>query len=170
VSRIEALQGVEPYPEGYWHITIKGLGFELETPNKPDDVARSRVESIAAAARTVFAGQTAFETRIGLAGGFQEVVIAEVWDGLPVRELNERLLETVPGLVRYPFDGPHFLPHVSLARFTSNAALPALKDAIDHLREEAPGPPFRVREVQFIRARLSTSAPAFQTIETYQLQ
>ena len=169
VQSIQGIPGVEPYPEGYWHVTIKGAGFEVDAPSRPDEVAASDVESLARAAREVFAGQPAFEARIGLAGAFPEVVIAEVWESLPVRDLNCRLLDAIPGLLRYPFDGPNFLPHVSLARFTSSEGLPRLRETIAGLRQGPPGPPFPVREVHLIRAHLSERAPSFETIESYGL-
>lgn len=170
VRRIEGIPGVEPYPEEYWHATIKGVGFEVESPSQADEVAASDVASLARAAREVFAGQPPFDIQIGLAGGFAEVVIAEVWNAMPVRELNRRLLDAIPGLLRYPFDGTFFLPHVSIARFTSREGLSALKEAIAGLREEPPGPGFSVGEVHLIRARLSEHAPSFETIETYTLR
>ncbi len=169
VRRVEHIAGVEPYPEDYWHITIKGVGFEVPQAARAEEVPSSSIQRVADAAGSVFAAQTRFEARIGLAGAFPEVVFAEVWDSLSVRDLNRRLLDSIPGLIRYPFDGPTFLPHVSIARFTSNEGLPQLKEALSRLREEPPGPTFTVREVNLIRARLSESAPSFETIETYHL-
>ena len=170
VRAVDGIPGVEPYPEDYWHITIKGIGFENASPDRPEDVSRSAVRSVAEVARDVFAHQPPFEARIGLAAAFPEVVFAEVWDALPVRELNGRLLEAIPGLVRYQFDGPHFLPHISVARFTSNDGLSQLKWAVARLREEGAGPPLSVSEIQLIRAYLSERAPNLETIETYRLK
>ena len=170
VRAVEDIPGVEPYPEDYWHITIKGLGFENANRGRRDNVSTSAVRSVAEAARHVFARQPPFEARIGLAAAFPEVVFAEVWDALPVRDLNGRLLEAIPSLVRYQFDGPHFLPHISVARFTSNDGLPQLKEAVSRSREEGAGPPLSVGEIQLIRAHLSERAPILETIEIYRLK
>src|SRR6266545_1846154 len=124
VKTVEHIPGVEPYPEDYWHLTIKGLGFENENAGRPEDVSPVEAKSVAETARSIFSQQPTVEAQIGLAAAFAEVVFAEVWDAVHVRELNERLLEAIPGLVRYPFDGASFLPHVSIARFTSNEGLP----------------------------------------------
>ena len=167
---VEEIPGVEPYPEDYWHITIKGIGFEGENAKSPDDVSRSAARSVAESARAIFAKQRPFEPRMGLAAAFPEVVFAEVWDAPPVRELNEKMLKAIPDLVRYPFDGSHFLPHVSIARFTSNDGLTQLKEMVGGLREEGPGPPFPVEEVSLVRAHLSERAPTLETIETYRLK
>jgi 2'-5' RNA ligase len=169
VRSIEGIEGVEPYPEEYWHMTVKGIGFEVEAPAQPDDVAYADIAGIAGAAREIFAAQPAFDVGIGPLSAFPEVVLAEVRNSIPVRDLNRRVLEAMPGLVRYPFDGETFLPHVSVARFTSNEGLPELKETIGRLREAPPGPMFRLAEVQLVRARLSERAPTLEAIETYAL-
>jgi 2'-5' RNA ligase len=117
----------------------------------------------------VFEAQSAFDVTIGRANGFPEVVFAEVSDSLPVRELNTRLLEALPDLIRYPFDGQVFLPHVSVARFTSDDGLDELKATLSSVRGDEPGPGFLIRNVQLVRAHLSATAPTLQTIETYSL-
>jgi 2'-5' RNA ligase len=170
VRAVEDIPGVERYPEDYWHITIKGIGFENENAASPDTVLTSSVGLVAEAAGAVFAQQPPFEAHIGLAAAFPEVVFAEVWDALPVRVLNERVLAAIPSLVHYPFDGPHFLPHISIARFTSNDGIPQLKETIARLREERPGPSFSVNEARLVRAHLSERAPILETMKTYRLK
>ena len=108
VRSVEHIAGVEPYPEAYWHLTIKGIGFEAEPATRTDDVSRRDFERIAQAAQKLFATQPPFEVTVGPANGFPEVVFAEVWDSLPVRELNTRLIDALPDLIRYPFDGGVF--------------------------------------------------------------
>jgi 2'-5' RNA ligase len=170
VRSIEHLPGVEPYPESYWHLTVKGIGFEGENSTQPDGVSRQAFGRIADAARRIFESQVAFEVTIGPPSGFPEVVFAEVWDSLVVRELNGRLLEMIPGLMRYPFDGEAFLPHVSIARFASAEGLAELKQTLASIRDDGPGPGFNVREVQLVRAHLSSAAPRLEPIETYPLR
>jgi len=170
IRALEGIPGVEPYPEDYWHVTIKGIGFENENPGRREEISSRAVRLAADAARGLFAEQAPFRARIGRVAAFPEVVFAEVWDALPVRELNERVLEMVPTLVRYPFDGPHFLPHVSLARFTSHDGLSKLRETVTRMREAGAGPQFSVREIRLIRAHLSERAPTLETIETYALK
>ena len=170
VRTIEGIPGVEPYPESYWHATIKGIGFGVRDEEHADGVGEEQLARIANAARKVFAWQPAFEIQIGPPNGFPEVVFAEVWGSLPVREMNVRLLEAAPELVRYPFDGEVFLPHVSVARFTSNDGLRELKEALaEERREIAGGPRLFVDEVRLVRAHLSAAAPRLETIESYRL-
>jgi 2'-5' RNA ligase len=169
VRSIEGIPGVEPYPQDYWHITVKGIGFEVKAPAQPDDVAYADIASIADGAREIFATQPAFDVNIGPLSAFPEVVFAEVRNSIPVRDLNRGILEAMPGLIRYPFDGETFLPHVSIARFTSNVGLAELKETIGRLRDSPPSPNLHIAEVQLVRARLSERAPMLEPIETYPL-
>jgi len=170
VRQIEHIPGVEPYPESYWHLTVKGLGFEADTAERHDDVSSRDFERITEATVQVFETQSAFDVTIGPANGFPEVVFAEVWNSLPVRELNIRTLDALPDLIRYPFEGEAFLPHISVARFTSAEGLGELKATLSSLRGDEPGPGFLISDVQLVRAHLSASAPELETIETYRLE
>ena len=99
VRAVDGIPGVEPYPEDYWHITIKGVGFENANPNHQEDVSRSAVRSVAEAARDVFAHQPPFEARLGLAAAFPEVVFAEVWDAppVPLEDVDLKVLQNLNG-------------------------------------------------------------------------
>jgi 2'-5' RNA ligase len=169
VRRIERIPGVEPYPENYWHITIKGIGFEAESAERPDDIRREDLDGITGTAVQVFEARAAFEVTIGQANAFPEVVFAEVRDSLPVRDFNARLLDALPEVIRYPFDGEVFLPHVSIARFTSDEGLGELKNTLRSLRTGQPGPALQISEIHLVRAHLSNRAPTLETIATYRL-
>jgi 2'-5' RNA ligase len=174
LEAISGIPGVDPYPEPYWHATVKGLGFVVEAPSAEDELSATRLAEIAEAARPVIESTPVFELRLGRPGAFAEVVIMEVLDGGAIRSLNMRLLEAVPGLLRGPFDGAVFLPHVSIARFRSQEGLGELKERLSRLRESFEslrmgGPGFEVREVQLIRAHLSSAAPTFGLVGAYGL-
>jgi 2'-5' RNA ligase len=175
LEAISGIPGVDPYPAPYWHATVKGLGFLVEAPSREDELSSARLSEIAEAARPVIESTPPFELRLGRPGAFAEVVIMEVLDGGAIRSLNMRLLEAVPGLLRGPFDGAVFLPHVSIARFRSQEGLAELKETLSRLRSSAhpealEGPAaFEVREVQLISAHLSASAPTFGLVGSYGL-
>lgn len=170
VRQIEGIPGVDTYPPSYWHMTAKGAGFEVQQATKSDEVPSRDVAAIAGAARSVFADVPAFEARIGLPNGFPEVVFLEVWDAEAVRLLNTGLMAVAPQLTRYPFDGDAFLPHISIARFTSSVGLQKLKLVLDDLRGGTPGPQFKVDHIDLVRAHLHDPTPAFETIESYALR
>ncbi len=167
-ERIAGISGVEPYPDWYWHITVKGAGFQVIKRTHDDDVLRQDVPRIAGEAHKLLAQQPAFEAQLGPANGFSEVVFLEVHDGGRVRELNTLLTENLP-VPRYPIDGEIFLPHVSIARFTSNEGLAQLKETLAALRQEGPGPTFSVRRIEFVKVWLSEAVPEFDTLATYPL-
>ncbi|HSP54384.1 MAG TPA: 2'-5' RNA ligase family protein [Dehalococcoidia bacterium] len=168
-DRLRSIPGVEPYPKEYYHITIKGAGFLVAEPSNSDECSQSGMEAAAEQAARSLARQPPFRVDIGLPNGFPEVVFMEVWDGGDVRRLNTALMEGLPNLVRYPFDGPRFLPHISIARFTSDEGLAELKAVLADLRNSAAGPAFTVTHIDLICAHLSAAAPTFELLRRYQL-
>lgn len=162
--------GVDPYPERYWHITIKGLGFTRETALRDDELPAREVRRVADAARPILESASAFTAQAGPVSAFPEVVILEIHDGGAVRALNTRLLDDVPGLQRYPIDGPVFLPHISIARFTSDEGLAELKQRLTDLRADARARPnLRIDEIELVQAHLAADAPTFELIDRYPL-
>jgi 2'-5' RNA ligase len=171
LQAIDGIPGVDPYPEAYWHATVKGLGFVVEQPAREDELSPGRLKSLAEEARPLLESTPAFEAVAGPAAGFGEVVILEVHDGGVVRGLNTRLMEALPGVLRTPVDGAVFLPHISVARFSSQEGLGELKRTLARLRSEGgEGARFEVGEVQLIVAHLSgAEAPTFEVVERYAL-
>lgn len=167
-GRLDGIPGVELYPDWYWHITIKGVGFQVIKKTRDDEVLREHVGSLTRAARDIVARHAAFDVRLGPPNGFPEVVFVEVDDGGAVRALNTALADEL-GAPRYPIDGSGFLPHVSIARFQSNDGLDRLKSTLAELREAGGGPSFPVRRVEFVRAWLHEEMPEFDTLASYQL-
>ncbi len=169
-ARLAAVPGVEPFPDWYWHITVKGVGFQVIKRTHEDDVLRQDVPRIAGKARALLSREEAFEAQLGLANGFAEVVFIELWDGGRLRELNHRLSEGVPEIHRYPIDGAGFLPHVTVARFTSNEGLDELKATLAALRAEGPGPSFPVRRLEFVKAWPSEEISEVDVLASYALR
>ena len=167
-ERLAGIPGVETYPDWYWHVTIKGIGFQVIKRTRDDEVLRERVSSIVRAARDVIASRPAFEIQLRQPSGFPEVVFVEVHDRGAVRALNEALCNGLD-VPRYPIDGAAFLPHISVARFESNEGLAELKATLGELRGGGPGPAFPVRRVELIRAWLTDEMPEFETLSAYQL-
>ncbi|MCH7810630.1 MAG: 2'-5' RNA ligase family protein [Chloroflexi bacterium] len=171
IAQVAEVPGVDPYPERYWHVTIKGVGFLAEEPSGEDEVSLADVERLAEAVRPALESQAPFEVTVGPVNAFAEVVFLEAHDGGATRCLNAALLESAPDLQRYAVDGEMFLPHVSIARFSSNEGLPQLKETLAGLRETAePGPTFTASEASLIRAHLAREAPEFDLVAEYSLR
>ncbi len=170
IEAIAAIPGVDPYPEPYWHATVKGVGFVVDEPSGEDELSPARLAAMLEEARPLIEATPSFELRLGLPSAFAEVVIMEVLDGGAIRSLNLRLLEALPGVQRNPFDGAIFLPHVSIAQFRSQEGLSELKETLGRLRSSPPPEAsFEVREVQLIRAHLSAAVPTFAVVGAYGL-
>ena len=170
-DRLARIPGVEPLPDWFWHVTVKLVGFQVIKRAYEDDVLRQEVPRIAGKARTLLSREEAFQARLGLASCFASVVFVEVWDDGRLRQLNALLMEEVAELARYPIDGAGFLPHVSIARFTSNEGLDELKETLARLRAEGPGPSFPVRRVEFVKAWwIGEEVPEFDLLASYPLR
>jgi 2'-5' RNA ligase len=169
IERVADIPGVQPYPAHYWHMSVKGAGFQVIKRSYEDDVLREDVPRIAAQAKELLRGQRAFEAQLGAIAGFPEVVFIEVHDGGRIRALNALLTEGLPQVPRYPIDAGVFLPHVSIARFTSNDGLGQLKQTIVQHRDDADGPTVLVRRIEFVKVWLSEEIPEFETLATYPL-
>ena len=169
-ERLAGIPGVDLYPDWYWHVTVKGVGFQVIKRAHEDDVLRQEVPRIAAKAREMLSDEEAFEAQLGLVNAFGEVVFVEVWDEGRFRQLNARLMDGLSGVAHYSIDGAALLPHVSVARFTSNDGLSELKSTLAALRAEGPGPSYPIRRVEFIKAWLSEAAPEFDLLASYPLR
>jgi len=171
IAQVADIPGVDPYPERYWHVTIKGVGFLAEEPSGEDEVSPAEIERLAEAVRPALESCAPFEVTVGPVNGFSEVVLLEAHDGGATGCLNAALLESAPELPQYAVDGEMFLPHVSIARFSSNEGLPMLKERLAGLRETAePGPAFTATEALLIRAHLARVAPTFDLVAQYPLR
>ncbi len=168
-ERLAGVPGVEVYPQSYWHVTVKGVGFQVIKRTRTDDVLRQDVPRLATKARELLSGQKAFDARLGLANAFAEVAFVELWDEGLTGQLNARMMEGLPELTPSLIDGASFLPHVSVARFTSNEGLAELKEALAELRAEGPGPSFPIQRVELVKAWLSEEPPEFETLAAYPL-
>ena len=168
-EQIARIPGVEPFPSWFFHATVKLAGFQVIRRTHDDDVLRQDVPRIATKVRDVLSHPAAFQLELGLMNSFRSGVFMELRDGGAMRKLNGLLMDSVPELPRYPIDAAGFLPHVSLARFTSNEGLVQLKAALAELRTQGPGPSFTVGRVEFVRVWLSDEPSEFDTLASYQL-
>jgi len=171
IDRIKDIPGVDPYPDTYWHITVKGLGFVVDEPRQADELSPRQVAHLGAQARQVIEDAGPFSVTIGPVSGFPEVVMLEVHDDGAVAAMNAGLTRTLTEAPVYGVDGGTFLPHISIARFSSRLGLDQLKQTLMALRDEqAAGPSFIVGEVRLIQAHLAEAAPTFDTLASYKLR
>jgi 2'-5' RNA ligase len=150
---------------------VKGLGFVVDEPSKDDELSPHQVAQLGANARAVIESRDSFPVSIGMVNAFPEVVMLEVDDGGQVGALNMALADALPDLPVYGVDGEAFLPHISIARFSSHEGLDQLKETLAAIRSEgAPAPTFEVGKVKLIQAHLAEAAPTFDTLASYRLR
>ncbi len=169
IERIAGIPGIEPYPQPYWHVTVKEVGFQVIKRTRDDEILRADVARLAGKARVILTNQPPYRASLGLANGFAGVVFVEVIDGGETGRLHGLLRDELSELPNPAVDASAFLPHVSVARFTSNEGLGELKAALSSLRGEPPGSSFTVSRVELIKAWLSEEMPEFETLATYTL-
>ncbi len=169
LDRLVSIPGIEPYPPEYWHITVKAAGFQVIKRTRQDDILRQDVGRVGREAGGLLAELPAYAAQIGLPNGFPDALFLEVRDAGATREMNTMLAEGLDGVAPYPADGANFLPHISIARFTSNEGLDQLKATLAELRAEDPSPAFPIRRVEFVKAWVSEQTPDFETLASYSL-
>ncbi|MFQ5382586.1 MAG: 2'-5' RNA ligase family protein [Dehalococcoidia bacterium] len=170
IDRIAGIPGVQPYRESYWHITIKGAGFRLQRPSKPDEISPEVATAITAAANLALAPESGFTVSLGPVNALDGVVCIEVLGEERIAHLNQVLTAAAPEMPHHPVDRL-FLPHISIAHFTSNEGLDQLKSTLADLRMNASrGPTFPVKRIDLILARLSESGPDFELLASYPLR
>ena len=169
IERIAGIPGIEPYPEPYWHVTVKEVGFQVIRRTRDDEILRGDVTRLAGKARAILTGQPPYRASLGLANGFAGVVFIEVIDNGDTGRLHSLLRDDLSDLPSAAVVASAFLPHVSIARFTSSEGLGELKSVLASLRQEPPGPSFTISRVELIKAWLSEEMPEFETLATYTL-
>ncbi|MDP3768261.1 MAG: hypothetical protein Q8S13_09610, partial [Dehalococcoidia bacterium] len=64
IEGLADIPGVEPYPEWYWHATVKAAGFQVIKRTRDDDILRQDVPRLIGQARLCLAREPAFEAQI----------------------------------------------------------------------------------------------------------
>lgn len=162
------IPGVDPFPEEFWHVTVKLCGFQVIRRTHDDDMLWEEVPLLLGRAAGALRREESFAVELGRVNAFPSVVFVEVEDGGRLRRLNELLGEALPSLPRYESDGSGYLPHVSIARFTGQEGLDRVKDTLTSLRGERGGS-LPVRRVELVRVWLTEEYPEFDTVRVFPL-
>ena len=72
LDRMGDIPGVEPYPEPYWHITIKGIGFVANPGGTSDEVSASHLQTVSRLIAEVLASQPPFVVQAGRINAFAQ--------------------------------------------------------------------------------------------------
>jgi len=164
VEKLRDIPCLDLYPDDYWPVTVKMVGFQVIKRTRPDEVLRQDVGPLLYAAERALAGQAPFEAEIGPVNAFRDAVFLEVHDDGRLKALHQRLVDALDCCPRFPHDGDSYLPHLTLARYAGQEGLPALKERLAVLRSHSMGT-LPVRRVELVKVWLADAYPEFDVIQ-----
>jgi 2'-5' RNA ligase len=150
---------VRLHPDHFLHITLQELGFVREESASPDEISPARLEEFAHAAVGPISERDPFSLTLGGVNSFQDAAFLDVHDGGACTRLHTRLLElaAIPRAPRYAY-----LPHVTIAYYTSAAPIAGLAASLVPWRDVSLGS-FLATEVEIVTLRLDEPYPPLET-------
>ncbi len=112
-----------PFPDEYYHITVKALGF-LDVDHTEDDV-----ELIINKVPDILSRFDSFNISINQIKVFPSVIYAGIDDDGLFRELNKSLLQVSE--IKLKYDYPAYIPHMALGTFKENESLDELLSLVE---------------------------------------
>jgi 2'-5' RNA ligase len=159
-AELSRLGGVRLHPDHFLHVMVQELGFVVDSPARPDELNRARLEEFAHSAVNAVANLAPFTIEVGGANSFQDAVFFEIHPSKPAHIIHERLFDiaAIPHVPTYPY-----LPHCTIAHYTGDA--PAA-DAVAVLTpwHDAICGEFEVSEIEIVT--LDPSVP-YPELESY---
>ena len=165
-SSLQEYECFEPYPDEYFHITVKELSCFLVSEKKnPDEYTKEELYQLVEKAKEKLEDFEPFELELKNLNNFKSNVIVQAHDGGYIRNINRALLE-IPGVQKLQYDYPRFLPHVSIAQYRSSEDYTELINQLERVRETIVGP-LRVDSIQLVIAHLPKQGryPRLETLE-----
>ena len=167
-DKLSAIPCVDPFPKDYFHITVKGCGFPVESEIYEDDIPIENSQKIVSQAKEVLQTFHKFNVVLPKLNIFSEVVLIEVHDEGKIGELNKGL-QAIPEIKKMKFDYPNLLPHISIAQFQNNQEFTRLISYVEKLRETEFGE-LTINHIELVNAHLSGSYPTLKTIHAFKLR
>lgn len=119
----QALRGfdfIHVYPFEHLHILIQELGLVVDTPIRPDEISRSRIQEFIRHASVPIGDFPAFDVTIGGFNSFLDAPFLDVHDDGWCHRVHHRLREFI---LAQPRDDFAFLPHIVLGFYTHASEL-----------------------------------------------
>jgi 2'-5' RNA ligase len=167
-DKLSTISCVNPFPKDYFHITVKGCGFLVQSEIYEDDIPTENLQKIVSQAKEVLHTFHKFNLILSKLNIFSEVVLIEAHDGGRIGELNKGL-QAIPEIKKMKFDYPNFLPHISIARFQNNQEFTRLISYLEELRETEFGE-LTVNYIELVNAHLSGRYLTLKTIHALELR
>ena len=167
-DKLSTIPCVNPFPKDYFHITVKGCGFLVESEILEDDILTENLQKIVSQAKEILQTFHKFNVILSKLNIFSEVVLIEVHDGGRIGELNKGL-QAIPEIKKMKFDYPNLLPHISIAQFQNNQEFARLISYLEKMRETEFGE-LTVNRIELVNAHLSGRYPTLKTIHAFELR
>jgi len=167
-DKLSAIPCVDLFPRDYFHVTVKGCGFLVESEIYEDDILIENLQKIVSQAKEVLQAFHKLNVVLPKLNIFSEVVLIEVHDGGRIGELNKGL-QAIPEIKKMKFDYPILLPHISIAQFQNNQEFTRLISYLEELRETEFGE-LTVNYIELVNAHLSGRYPTLKTIHALKLR
>lgn len=167
-DKLSTIPCVDPFPKDYFHITVKGCGFPVESEIYEDDILIENLQKIVSQAKEVLQAFHKFNVLLPKLNIFSNVVVIEVHDEGEIGELNKGL-QAIPEIKKMKFDYPILLPHISIAQFQNNQEFTRLISYLEELRETEFGE-LTVNYIELVNAHLSGRYLTLKTIHALELR
>jgi 2'-5' RNA ligase len=178
VRRIEDLQdelsdipGLAMFDSGMLHISVRGVGFQVISKKRPDDVTREDVGRISKRATTLLRDARSATVEIGPVNIFHDALILEVHDGGALAELRRCLADAPPDTFGVTDDT--YLPHITIAMFPDpTTAAPILRERLPQLRDR-PAIATKITRIELARWWFTgheSTFPERDPVRTYKLR
>ena len=168
-SELGGFQCIELFPEEYFHLTVKGIGFLVAEKTVEDELSQDALSRFIREARIRLNKFSPFELKLENLNNFVSAICVQAHDGGLFRNMNRAMLE-IPGIHKQRYDYPYFLPHLSIAQYKSNVDYSEFIKHLELKRNTKLGP-LKIDRVQLIIAHLPINGrfPDLDTIEEFNL-
>jgi 2'-5' RNA ligase len=136
VESLRQTSCVEPYPDGYFHMTVVPPMLLTTREHRPPLLFFDGFEVQALGPmRKALRDYEPFEVKIQGLNVFRDVLVAMALDGGHSAEIRRRLAAVLPELPDKYWNTLPAVPHISLAQFTGTGGIDELRDAVASLRD-----------------------------------
>lgn len=134
-DELSDIPGLAMFDRDMLHISIRGVGFQVITKKRPDDVTREDVGRITKRASTQLRDTKAAPIEVGPLNVFHDALILEVHDAGALADIRRRLADAPADTFGIADD--QYLPHITIAMFEDPTAVaPALRARLPALRAQ----------------------------------
>jgi 2'-5' RNA ligase len=172
-EQLADIDGLIMMPPEALHISVRGVGFQVIASAQPGDVLREDVPRIGERVAKALRGQKPIPIELGPVNVFPDALILEVRPVEEMRDLLRRVDEAIGGQDAFPYGIDRYLPHVTIATFRNRDVVPALRERLPALREQARIAD-TIRRLDYARWWFTghdvTAAPELDIVRSYRLK